>query len=97
MTSTPTSYEELFERFSHFCETTYPDARADSYLNKLKEEVQELQSDPNMEELADCMLVLVGLSKFLPGNLKQHLTDKIAKNERRTWIKQADGTYRHIE
>ena len=49
-----------------------------------------------MEELADCMLVLIGLSRFLPGDLKTALTDKINKNINRTWELQKDGTYHHV-
>lgn len=88
-------YEELFERFRNFSRQTFKDAKAQSYLNKLKEESEELQENPCMEELADCMLVLVGLSRFLEGDLKAELQKKIEKNEKRTWVKMPDGTYHH--
>ena len=81
--------EELFEQFISFSKTTFVDAEAESYLNKLKEETRELSENPNMEELADCMMVLIGLSRFLPGDLKETLS--------RTWEKQADGTYHHVK
>jgi len=90
------SFEELFAQFIQFSETTFIGAEAESYLNKLKEETKELTESPNMEELADCMLVLIGLSRFLPGDLKTALTDKINKNINRTWELQKDGTYHHV-
>jgi NTP pyrophosphatase (non-canonical NTP hydrolase) len=88
-------YENLFERFQEFTKNRFPEAQADSYLTKLNEEFAELQKDPNMEELADCMLVLVGLSRFIPGDLKSAIESKIKKNESRTWAKMPDGTYHH--
>lgn len=91
------SFDQLFERFIQFSQTTFSDAKAESYLAKLKEEIHELQEQPNMEELADCMMVLIGLSRFLPGDLMQTLAKKIEINENRTWIKQANGTYRHAD
>lgn len=87
--------EELFERFKTFSKKTFVGAEAESYLNKLDEEVQELKEDPNIEELADCMLVLVGLSRFVEGDLKEAVRQKILKNERRDWVKMPDGTYHH--
>ena len=87
--------EELFDRFRNFSKKTFIGAEAQSYLNKLEEEVQELKQEPNMEELADCMLVLVGLSRFIEGDLKEALRHKILKNEGRTWAKMPDGTYHH--
>lgn len=89
--------EALFKRFLHFCEKTYPEAKAQDYLTKLNEEAEELLAEPSMEELVDCILVLVGLSRFLPGDLKNALEAKIAKNESRRWERQANGTYRHIK
>jgi predicted house-cleaning noncanonical NTP pyrophosphatase (MazG superfamily) len=91
------SFDQLFQRFLEFSQTTFSDAKAESYLTKLEEEIRELKDDPNMEELADCMMVLIGLSRFLPGDLKEILAKKIEINENRTWQKQSNGTYRHID
>lgn len=91
------SYEELFEQFIDFSQSTFVDAEAQSYLTKLGEEAKELGENPSMEELADCMLVLVGLSRFLPGELKQALHEKIEKNINRKWERQPDGTYHHVK
>ena len=91
------SFDKLFERFLKFSQTTFKDAKSESYLAKLEEETQELKDHPNMEELADCMMVLIGLSRFLPGDLKQTLAKKIEINENRTWKKLSNGTYRHID
>ena len=90
-------FEALFERFLLFCEKTYPEAVAEDYLTKLREEVGELHAEPNMEELVDCLLVLIGLSRFLPGNLKEALSEKISRNESRRWERQDDGAYRHVD
>jgi predicted house-cleaning noncanonical NTP pyrophosphatase (MazG superfamily) len=95
MTLQDQSLEELFERFKDFSKKTFIDAESQSYLKKLEEEVVELKEDTNMEELADCMLVLVGLSRFIEGDLKEALRQKVLKNERRTWIRMPDGTYHH--
>ena len=73
------SYEELFEIFEGFCKENFPKAVAKDYLTKLDEEVFELNERPSMEELADCMLVLVGLSRFLPGELKEAVEKKNRK------------------
>jgi predicted house-cleaning noncanonical NTP pyrophosphatase (MazG superfamily) len=89
------SLEQLFERFKSFSEKTFVGAETQSYLNKLEEEVAELKEDPNIEELADCMLVLVGMSRFIEGDLKEALREKILKNEGRTWAQMPDGTYHH--
>jgi predicted house-cleaning noncanonical NTP pyrophosphatase (MazG superfamily) len=91
------SIDDLFKRFENFARTVLVKADQKSYLKKLQEEVQELNEEPNMEELADCMLVLVGLSQHLEGDLKEALQAKITKNEHRNWELQDDGTYHHIK
>ena len=90
------NYEELFERFKTFSQNTFCEAEAQDYLKKLHEEFSELQQNPCMEELADCMLVLIGLSRFLPGDLKEAITLKMLKNEGRQWKRMPDGTYHHV-
>lgn len=88
-------YEELFSRWHSFAKSRLPKADRQSFLNKLSEEVRELQESPNMEELADCLLVLAGLSAHLPGDLKTELERKIRICEKRDWELQPDGTYHH--
>ena len=90
------SYDEIFLRFEDFANKVLTQADQNSYLNKLNEEVKELSSEPCMEELADCILVCMGLSKHLEGDLKDALLAKIEKNEKRTWKKCPDGTYHHV-
>lgn len=90
------SYDEIFLRFQTFAEKVLTQADQSSYLNKLNEEVKELNSEPCMEELADCILVCIGLSKHLKGDLKDALLSKIEKNEGRTWQRRPDGTYHHV-
>jgi NTP pyrophosphatase (non-canonical NTP hydrolase) len=89
------SYEDLFQRFKTFSETTFKDAALKSYLTKLQEESKELMEEPSMEELADCMLVLIGASRFLEGDLKKEIEKKIKVNESRSWRRMPDGTYHH--
>lgn len=91
------SFEELFERFKVFSQNTFIDANTDDYLIKLEEEVKELKEDVSIEELADCVLVLVGLSRFIEGDLKKAITNKIEINEKRKWERLPDGTYHHIK
>ena len=89
-------FEALFERFRDFSRRTYHGAGPADYLVKLREEVGELEQHTCLEELADCMLVLVGLSRFLEGDLKEVLRRKIELNESRRWERQPDGSYHHI-
>lgn len=91
------SLEALFNRFKTFSQNTFTQADAESYLIKLEEEVAELKEDLDIEELADCILVLVGLSRFIPGDLKNALKAKIEKNEKRKWDRLSDGTYHHVK
>jgi len=90
-----TDYESLFLRFKDFTKKAFPEANADSYLTKIKEELTELEKDQNIDELADCVLVLIGLSRFISGDLKGAIEKKIAINEQRKWEKMDDGTYHH--
>mgnify|MGYP006451406213 CR=1 FL=1 len=88
-------YESLFLRFKDFTKKAFPEANADSYLTKIKEELSELEKDQNIDELADCILVLIGLSRFIRGDLKAAIANKIEINENRKWEKKEDGTYHH--
>lgn len=88
--------EKVFERFKLFSRRTFVDSNLENYLTKLDEEVAELKHDPNMKEVADCMLVLAAVSTFLEGDLGEELERKVAINEKRKWERQPDGTYHHI-
>lgn len=90
------SLDQLFLEFRAFCEENYPEAVAEDYLTKLDEEVQELKEAPSMEELVDCMMVLVGLSRFLDGDLEDEFHKKLEKNRSRRWARMPNGTYRHL-
>lgn len=88
-------FAELFERFKKFSDTTFVDSSIDDYLTKLREEVGELEQAPNMTEVADCMMVLVAISKYLEGDLREEIQRKLEINESRTWQRMPDGTYHH--
>jgi predicted house-cleaning noncanonical NTP pyrophosphatase (MazG superfamily) len=90
------SYDDIFSRFEIFAKKVLTGADKSSFLNKLNEEIEELNEDPCMEELADCVLVCIGLAEHLDGNLKTALLAKIEKNEKRTWERLPNGTYHHV-
>lgn len=74
------------------------DYRGSSIVAHLKKEVDELAADPgDMEEIADCFLLLCHLAHQNRGNLQIAVARKFAINKRRTWGKpDKDGVVEHV-
>lgn len=82
-----------------FSIAAFPDADSYEHLVKLADEAIEAQVDAdNIEEYADCLLVLFGAS-FKAGFSWQDLfsaaKEKFTTLKTREWVKQRDGTYQH--
>lgn len=97
--------KQIFEDHVNFVNERFPDALVTGHMNKLKEEVLELQkafktdNDDSMpEELADVMLVCFSIADSMGMSYDQmcyFMKAKIIKNNTRQWEKQPDGTYKH--
>lgn len=66
---------------------------------KTPHEAAEFAEDPTPEEAADVIITIVGAA-IHHGWSKRDLTEAIARkvtvNSRRTWVRQADGTFQHL-
>jgi len=74
---------------------------ADRYVLKLKEEAEELYSTPeDLTEIADCFICLLGVARKSGYNIHLLLgaiDHKIDVNLSRTFVRQADGTFKHVD
>lgn len=88
---------------------TFPEATAYSSLQKLKEEIKEVEEDlhrPNPKgvqtlfEYADCLMCLfdsAGRAGFKPNQIFEAFALKLKKNKSRTWVKNSNNTYSHVK
>jgi NTP pyrophosphatase (non-canonical NTP hydrolase) len=100
-------FEWIIDQFIKFSLRAYPDATAKSSLEKLKEEIKEVENELMegaiyniAEEYADCLMcVYHSASKagIQPKVLMNAFADKLAKNEKRKWVKNANNTYSHVK
>lgn len=92
---------ELYEEMGIFSIAAFPDADSYEHLLKLEQEAVEAQVDAdNIDEYADCLLVLFGAA-FKAGiswkQLFKAAKGKLEKIKYRDWEKQDDGTYQHVK
>lgn len=88
---------------------TFPEATAFSSLQKLLDEIEEVEIDlaftPVNEydltlEYADCLMCLfdsAGRVGILPQQIFDAFAFKLEKNKSRTWIKNSNNTYSHVK
>ena len=92
---------EIVRKAGTWADATFaPDGgyRGPGIVAHLKKEVVELAENPrDMEELADCMLLLFHLAHQNGGNLQSAIARKFAINQRRKWGKpDANGVVEHV-
>lgn len=91
-------WDTLIESVHQWQCETFPQAGAESKWHHLKEEIEELGdclSDPS--EIADCLLLLIGIAKVQGLDPFQCIVDKMAVNRERDWGKpDSNGVVKHI-
>lgn len=94
---------DLFERVGVVARTCFIGAGAREHARKLQKEARELEDaarPDQIEEAADCLICLgaycedAGISA---DTLLAAARAKVEKCARRTWERQPDGTYQHVE
>jgi len=84
---------------------TFPEATAQSSLEKLKSEIKEIEQDlinnkPDPLEYADALMCLfdsAGRAGVSVEQIFSAFADKLAINQKRTWKKNPDNSYSHIK
>lgn len=93
----------LQQHVTEWQDATFPKMEVQSYMQKLKSEVQELDAAIQYDytltvgELADVQIVLWGLAHKLGINLDAAVEDKHRINQQRKWERMKDETYQHME
>lgn len=78
--------QRLFTDLHAWSRKSFGDQRLDGVLAHLKKEVKELCASPDdLEEYADVQLLLFDAA-----------AQKFSKCKGRKWVKQPDGSYRHV-
>lgn len=90
---------DLVHKVGVWSNKTFDRATPSSILAHLKLEVQELSDNPtDVEEAADCVLLLFHLAHKQGWNLEQAIFNKFYKNQNRRWGEpNPDGVVEHIE
>ncbi len=94
-----TTLEALFQAVHQWQLETFPAATARSKVIHLQEEVGELLQDPSNEsEIADCLMLIVGVAMVQGIDIHACLTKKFEVNKRRRWgTPDADGVVKHVQ
>lgn len=97
----PRDLDDMVSRLGSWADDTFaPDGgyRGPGIVAHLAKEVIELAEDPrDMEELADCVLLLCHLAHQNGGNLHTAIARKFEINKRRTWGQpDANGVVEHV-
>jgi predicted house-cleaning noncanonical NTP pyrophosphatase (MazG superfamily) len=95
------SLEDLFLEVGQWAVSTFTQATPESWCKHLQKEVAELAEDPSdLEEIADCMILLAGLAhkqNYTPQDLRQAIREKLEINKKRVWGKpDKDGVVEHV-
>jgi hypothetical protein len=89
---------DLSDRVGKWAVTVFTKATPQSICEHLRREVIELTEHPDdVEEAADCMLLLLHLAYRQGWNLEQAIINKHEKNQQRSWgLPDAQGVVEHI-
>lgn len=91
----------LYEYWGELSYKIFPKAGTIEHIKKLKQEADELISNPDdIEEYADCLLCLIAgarKKRIDPNDLIEVAYKKAMINERREWRELPDGTHQHIK
>ena len=98
---TPTRLDELVAEIGAWQDATFcPDGeyRGAGIVAHLRKEIEELAANPrDMEEVADCVLLLIHLARQNGGGLEAAVRRKHEINKARRWGKPGpDGSIEHI-
>lgn len=94
---------DLFKRVGAVARTCFPEAGSREHARKLQHEAQELERAgryDQIEEAADCLICLGAFCQeegISVDVLLAAARAKVEKCMRRTWKRQPDGTYQHVD
>lgn len=71
-------------------------ARAQQELSELADAVKQQDSREAAMETADVMILLYRLAEDLGYDLDQSVSEKMAINRARKWVRAGDGTGKHV-
>lgn len=99
-----TSDRETQKTIAAWGETTFGPAanpldlvtRAQQELNELADAVKQQDRQEAAMETADVMILLYRLAEDLGYDLNQSVSEKMAINRARKWVRAGDGTGKHI-
>jgi SAM-dependent methyltransferase len=94
------NFEDLMVEWCGWFREVMPDATPESFLRKVREEIEEFIEQPSIEEMSDTLVTLVGwldLSGYDLAQLLDASRAKLATNRGRTWVRLADGRYKHVD
>jgi len=91
--------KQLQQEIGEWAQATFPHQNPNSKIKHLKDEVDELQQEPNdAEEMADVAILLFNLSEMFNYDLEEEIEKKMAKNRLRIWGEPDEhGVCHHIE
>lgn len=89
----------LFAEIAAWRDKTFPNRTEETILNHLRDEVNtELHEGCEAEEIADCILLLIGYSEFRGIDPWEEVSKKFQKNLARKWEWNEEiGTFTHIK
>lgn len=94
---------DIFDRINENNDKLFKQASWQHFLNKAEKEIAETKDAPKSKRLleyADVLICVLGAAAKDGCTLQQLLTaveHKLDVNDRRTFIRQPDGTYQHVE
>lgn len=95
--------DEFYEEYAEWAVGVFGLDNAKHGATKLVKEAKELEETPtDIKEQADCLMCLLYNFKCAHpekpiSELIEAATAKLQINKRRTWVKQADGTFQHLK
>jgi hypothetical protein len=94
-------WQEIQDEIRKFSKETFGESDTWSKVSHLRKEIDEAAQAPDdIEEWADCMILLldaIGSRGFTTDQLKQAVREKMAKNWERTWGEpDKDGVVEHV-
>jgi NTP pyrophosphatase (non-canonical NTP hydrolase) len=89
---------DMIHRCGSWADVTFSKATPSSICEHLRREVVELKDrSDDVEEAADCMLLLFHLAHKRGWNLEQAVINKFEKNQKRKWGEpDAHGVVEHV-
>ena len=96
--SYPDQLEDLCDDIHDWQLKTFPCATVASKIEHLRREVEELSREATPGEIADCLMLLIGIAKLQNVSILGALRDKLRINKSRTWGEpDALGVVEHVE